>query len=205
VGNGVAFGNPPCPIPDLSSTLGDYGGPIVQDTRFEAIWANDTARLYPKWMSYRLQVVRDASRSRPSRSRSEVLSLTRSDHGAVRQRPRIPIRREDHRSRPVHQRRCAVSPPRTSLTSLHPRLCGQKSLINSPLAKHSEHGIDSRSYRHSSLRSSSMATPKIDPSNVPVFVKSLALLSAASTTGVNVEFKVRAPDAFLKRPVPPVI
>src|SRR5438094_147871 len=40
----------------------------------------------PKWMSYRRQVVKDARRSRLSRSRSEVSSLIRSNHGAVRQR-----------------------------------------------------------------------------------------------------------------------
>src|SRR5262252_3430949 len=68
--------------------LSDYGGPIVQDTRFEATWAKVRyGASTPKWMSYRGQVVQDARRSRLSRSRSEVSSLTRSDHGAVRQRP----------------------------------------------------------------------------------------------------------------------
>ena len=69
------------------SPLGDYGGPIVQDTRFEATWAKVRyGASTPEWMSYRRQVVQDARCSRPSHSRSEVLSLTRSDHGAVRQR-----------------------------------------------------------------------------------------------------------------------
>ena len=79
----------------LLASLDSVGKPLAttedlsfRDTRFEATWAKVRyGALPPKWMSYRRRVVQDARRSRPSHSRSEVLSLTRSDHGAVRQRP----------------------------------------------------------------------------------------------------------------------
>ncbi len=153
-------------------------------------------------MSYRRQVVQDARRSRPSHSRSEVLSLTRPRRSAVNA-PNPDSTGRSPFPGPVHQHRCAVS-PLTSLMIAAPCQCRQTLLINSVCgAQRARH--DALSYCRSSSRSSSMAAPKTVPSNVPVFVKSLTLLSAANTTGVNVEFNVRAPDAPLKRPVPPVI
>src|SRR5260370_1666310 len=111
----------------------DYGGPIVQDTRFEATWAKVRyGASTPKWMSYRRQVVQDARRSRPSHSRSEVLSLNRSDHGAVRQRPGIPIRREDHRSRDQSTSTDVLYRRLPASRSLHPACEGRHYRINSP-------------------------------------------------------------------------
>ena len=61
------------------------------------------------------------------------------------------------------------------------------------------------SYRRPSWRSASAATPETIPVNSPVEAKKTGLLEASANTGSTVSVKVRTPDAFLKRPVPPVI
>src|SRR5215472_1591502 len=158
----------------------------------------------PKWMPYRRQILQDARRSRPSHSRSEVLSLTRSDHGAVRQRPesRFDGKITVPGTSPPAPMCCigAYQPHDRCTLPVQADITDQLSVCGAQRARQ-----DALSYCRSSSRSSSIAAPKTVPSNVPVFVKSLTLLSAANTTGVNVEFNVRAPDAPLKRPVPPVI
>jgi hypothetical protein len=87
-------------------------------------------------MPYRRQAVQDARRSRLSRSRSEISSLIRSNHGAVRQRqpvyrPRIPKRPKSAFPGTVHQQRCAV-PPLTSLTVAAPVCAGRHYRMDSP-------------------------------------------------------------------------
>jgi len=67
----------------------------------------------------------DARRSRPSHSRSEVLSLTRSDHGAVRQRPESQFRREDHRSRDQSTSTDVLYRRLPASRSLHPASAGR--------------------------------------------------------------------------------
>ena len=50
-----------------------------------------------------------------------------------------------------------------------------------------------------------MATPKTVPVNSPVDAKKTGLLEASANTGTTVSVNVTVPDAFWKRPVPPVI
>ena len=61
------------------------------------------------------------------------------------------------------------------------------------------------SYCRSSCPSSPMATPETVPSNSPVSVPSTTPPEALNNTADNIAVNVRAPDAPLKRPVPPVI
>ena len=67
--------------------------------------------------------------------------------------------------------------------------------------------VGARTYAFSYFRSSSspMATPEIVPSNSPVIVKSSGVPEALNNTTFTIAVDVRAPDAPLKRPVPPVI
>jgi hypothetical protein len=51
----------------------------------------------------------------------------------------------------------------------------------------------------------SLLTPETVPVNSPVAAKKTGLLEASANTGDTVSVKDRTPDAFLKRPVPPVI
>ena len=60
------------------------------------------------------------------------------------------------------------------------------------------------SYCRSSWRSASRATPETVPVNSPVAAKKTGLFLASANTGTAVSVNVRVPDAFLKRPVPPV-
>jgi hypothetical protein len=60
-------------------------------------------------------------------------------------------------------------------------------------------------YCGSSSRSSSAATLETVPVICPVSAKKTGLLEASANTGFDISVNVRMPDAFLKRPVPPVI
>jgi hypothetical protein len=61
------------------------------------------------------------------------------------------------------------------------------------------------SYRRSSRPSSSSEIPDTVPVSCPVSVKKTGLLKALAKTGCAVSVNVRTPDAFRKRPVPPLI
>ena len=52
---------------------------------------------------------------------------------------------------------------------------------------------------------SPIGTPETVPVNWPVTAKKTGLFKASAKTGTVVSVNVRVPDAFLKRPVPPVI
>src|SRR2546427_10620311 len=171
-------------------------------------------------MSYRRQVVQDARRSRLSRCRSEVSSLIRSNHGAVRQRqpvyrPRIPNRRKSTfpRDSPPAPMCCvAAHEPdgrhtlsvQADITGLTLRLILRLDSLHSGAQRVGARAYAS-SYRRSSCPSSPMATPETVPSNSPVSVPSTTPPEELNTTGVNIAVNVRVPDAPLKRPVPPVI
>ena len=156
---------------------------------------------------------KDARRSRVSRSRSEVSSLIRSNHGAVRQRrpvyrPRIPNRREStfHMTVQQHRYYVAYEPDGRATPFCSGRHYRVKSPTDSPIGLYWAQRVVARayasSYRRSSWRSSSVATPEIVPVIAPVTVKKMNL---PGTTGATVMVNVTSlPDAFLKRPVPPV-
>jgi hypothetical protein len=61
------------------------------------------------------------------------------------------------------------------------------------------------SYWGSSWWSASLATPETVPVNSPAAAKKTGLFMASAKTGDTVSVNERTPDAFLKRPVPPVI
>jgi hypothetical protein len=60
-------------------------------------------------------------------------------------------------------------------------------------------------YWLSSWVSASLVTPETVPVNSPVAAKKTGLCKASANTGTDVSVNVSVPDAFLKRPVPPVI
>jgi hypothetical protein len=62
-----------------------------------------------------------------------------------------------------------------------------------------------RFYWLSSWRSASLVSPETVPVNSPVEAKKTGLFVASANTGTTVSVNERTPDAFLKRPVPPVI
>ena len=179
----------------------------------------ESATYTSKWMSYRRQVVQ-ARRSRLSRSRSEVSSLIRSNHGAVRQRqpvcrPPNPQSPEEHLSQdsPPAPMCCVAAhepdgrrtlPVQADITGSTLRLILRLDSLHlgSQRPEARAYGF---SYRRASCPSSPMAAPETVPSNSPVSVPSTTPPEALNNTGNNVAVNVRAPDASLKRPVPPVI
>jgi hypothetical protein len=60
-------------------------------------------------------------------------------------------------------------------------------------------------YCRSLCWSSSVSAPETIPVKFPVEVKKTGVPEASANTGITVSEKVSVPDAFLKRPVPPVI
>jgi hypothetical protein len=172
-----------------------------------------------KWMSYRRQVVQDARRSRRSRSRSEVSSLIRSNHGAVRQRqarlsapnPQSPEERLSRDSPPAPMCCAAAHEPdgRRTLSVLADITGSTLRLILRLDSLHLEgQRLGARAYAFSYCRPSCPsppATPETVPVNSPVEAKKTGFPKASANTGTTISVKVRLPDAFLKRPVPPVI
>jgi len=143
------------------------------------------------------------SQARPSHSRSEVLSLTRSDHGALPQRPES---RFDGKITCIaaylpHDR--CTRPVKADTTGSTLRVILR--LDSCTLGYNEQEHTLCLPYCRSFWLSSSVAAPEIVPVNCPVLVKSTAPLESLNNTGDVAPVNVSVPDASLKRPVPPVI